>query len=100
MSFMDGLDRLSKTHYSIILFRSGGELEITTEGDNSIGVAIYEDCTFLYSGFPNVKSDYCRREANKIVHILAYDQRILPILWERDPPTFILAQLVYDITIV
>ena len=40
---------------------------------NSIGAAIYEDCTFLYSEFSNVKSDYCLREANKIVHILAYD---------------------------
>jgi len=69
-------------------------------GGNSIGViaAIYEECSFLRRGFSNVKFDHCPREANNVAHILACNfEGSLPIIWEQDPPDFILAQLADDI---
>lgn len=53
-SFMGGSDGLSKTYCSVRYCLE--VVEIMKEGGNSIGVAIYENWTFLYSGSSNVKS--------------------------------------------
>ena len=48
--------------------------------------------------------NYCPREANKVVHILACKLlriiALLSIYWEWDPLNFILVQLTDDVTII
>lgn len=84
----------------IVQTDSLGVVEIMMEGDNSTGVAIYEDYIFLYSGFSNVKFDYClRRPINQSMFQLIAEGSF-PILWEQGPPSFILAQLADNVTIV
>lgn len=52
-------------------------------------------------GFSNIISSTIVWERPKVAHILAFNSKgSLPILWEQNPPNFILAQLADDVTII
>jgi ribonuclease HI len=65
-------------------------------------VAIYDDCSILWSGFGNVPIEYCNREANQVARGLA---RVAfssgnSCTWVDEPPRFILSKLVNDVTLL
>jgi hypothetical protein len=46
-------------------------VEVMQNGGNSIGPAIYDECTFLCQNFTHVCFSHYPREANEVAHILA-----------------------------
>ncbi|KAK1662852.1 hypothetical protein QYE76_051011 [Lolium multiflorum] len=65
-------------------------------------VAIFDDCSILWSGFGNVHIEYCNRNANQVAHELAKSSFSSgnTCTWVDEPPRFILSKLVNDVTIL
>jgi len=67
----------------------------------TVSAPIYDECGFLWQDFVDIHLDHCNREANFVAHELARVamQSKLSCNWVDEPPSFILAALVNDVTI-
>jgi ribonuclease HI len=65
-------------------------------------VAIYDDCSILWSGFGKVCIEHCNREANQVAHELARVSFTSgsSCTWVDEPPRFIFSKLVNDVTLL
>jgi ribonuclease HI len=64
--------------------------------------AIYADCVDYATNIGNVRYRFCHREANEVAHELARECFCNKVNcnWVDEPPSFILAKLINDVTVI
>uniref|UniRef100_A0ACD6ATS5 Uncharacterized protein n=1 Tax=Avena sativa TaxID=4498 RepID=A0ACD6ATS5_AVESA len=62
--------------------------------------ALFEDIIVQASTSSKCDFSFCNREANSVVDCLARETGTLPLVWVDEPPDFITALLIDDVTII
>ena len=68
----------------------------------TFAAVVYAECATVWSGFQEISIEHCSRDANQAAHELAKRAMLVKqnCIWDNEPPSFILAFVINDITIL